>query len=228
MTVKNPLESRRTPSRITYRSASSIHVPPLITKSAQVWSSKLTVPRKGTREGVEKAAAAWAEQLVLNSQTGNFKQLLRHLVQMLARCTSGDIGKGTGEADAADLPAGISSKSLVFKKRIMCYSSCLSFIYFLSFASVRRDVETSGGEPHCTSCCHVPVDMGRKLPMYRHLQICVEAMGGGSLLVLVSGATNQCLAPTQQVQKGSSLFLTHNGLSQLLGICFLCDQQENT
>lgn len=109
-------EMTRQPSRIAYRGAGSIHVPSLITWSAQVWSSKLTVPRKGTREGVEKAAAAWAEQLVFNSETGNFKQLLRHLVQMLARCTSGDIGKGTGEADAADLPAGISSKSLVLKR----------------------------------------------------------------------------------------------------------------
>jgi len=57
---------------------------------ARVIACDITVPRKNLRETLEQAAAAWAGDLAANCETGNFAQLLRHLIQLLARCTSGD------------------------------------------------------------------------------------------------------------------------------------------
>jgi hypothetical protein len=50
----------------------------------------IAAPRKGTRDALEKASAAWAARLYQNEGSGNFRRLIAHMVHLLARCTSGD------------------------------------------------------------------------------------------------------------------------------------------
>ena len=57
---------------------------------ARLETCEIAAPRKGTRDALEKAAAAWAARLYQNEASGNFRRLIAHMLHLLARCTSSD------------------------------------------------------------------------------------------------------------------------------------------